>query len=203
MIKIVKAKLKNSNFFLSLRNDKKARANSKRRELIKVSDHENWFKKALKNKNYKFFVIKYSRVNCGYLRLEKMNRNYFVSIFVLSKFRKKKIASKALLYAENYLRNEKNIFAYVKNNNLYSKKLFIKLGYVFLKKDGKFSLMKKKLNGLKVIKQIEKIRGKNNFNWMNLLRLAYKNSPAETSKIMAKIYKDDQKISKLVKKLIS
>jgi hypothetical protein len=63
--------------------------------------------------------------------------------------------------------------------------------------------MKKKLNGLKVIKQIEKIRGKNNFSWMNLLRLAYKNSPRETSKIMAKIYRDDQKISKLVKKLIS
>jgi len=62
--------------------------------------------------------------------------------------------------------------------------------------------MKKNINGLKIIDQIEKVRGKNNYNWMNLLRLAYKNSPKETSKIMSKIYKDDLRISKLVKKLV-
>ena len=62
--------------------------------------------------------------------------------------------------------------------------------------------MKKKLGKMKVIDQIESIRGKNNFNWMNLLRLAYRNAPQETSAIMAKIYKDDQKISKLIKKLM-
>ena len=62
--------------------------------------------------------------------------------------------------------------------------------------------MNKKLNGLKIIDQIEKVRGKNNYNWMNLLRLAYKKSPKETSKIMSKIYKDDLRISKLVKKLV-
>jgi hypothetical protein len=37
---------------------------------------------------------------------------------------------------------------------------------------------------------------------MDILRLAYKNSPRESSMIMAKIYQDDNKISKLVKKLI-
>jgi len=62
--------------------------------------------------------------------------------------------------------------------------------------------MKKKINGLKVIDQIEAIRGKNNYNWMNLLRLAYKESPEKTTIIMSKIYRDDMKISKLVKKLI-
>ena len=62
--------------------------------------------------------------------------------------------------------------------------------------------MKKKLDGRKIIDKIESIRGKNNYNWMNILRLAYKKSPRETSLIMSKIYKDDMKISKLVKKLI-
>ncbi len=61
--------------------------------------------------------------------------------------------------------------------------------------------MRKKIAGLKIINKIEKIRGKNNFNWMNILRLAYKKAPNETSKIMSKIYRDDLKISKLVKKL--
>lgn len=61
--------------------------------------------------------------------------------------------------------------------------------------------MNKKTKGLKIIDKIENIRGKNNSNWMNLLRLAYKSSPKETLDIMSKIYKDDLKISNLVKKL--
>ena len=54
---------------------------------------------------------------------------------------------------------------------------------------------------LKLIRQIEKIRKKNNSNWMNILKVAFKHSPTETAKIMSQIYFDDQKISSLVKKL--
>ena len=54
---------------------------------------------------------------------------------------------------------------------------------------------------LKIIDQIENIRKKNNKNWMDILRLAFKHSPNNAAKIMLSIYKDDQKISKLVKKL--
>ena len=53
----------------------------------------------------------------------------------------------------------------------------------------------------KIIDQIEKIRGKNNTNWMNILRLSFKNAPSETAKILSKIYLDDKRISKLAKKL--
>ncbi len=65
-----------------------------------------------------------------------------------------------------------------------------------------YLIMKKKLNKLEIIDQIESIRRKNNGNWMDLLRLAYKNSPKESTMIMAKIYRDDGKISRLIKKLI-
>lgn len=54
---------------------------------------------------------------------------------------------------------------------------------------------------LNLIDQIEKIRGKNNVSWMNILRLAFKNSPKQTSKILTKIYMDDKRISKIAKKL--
>ena len=54
---------------------------------------------------------------------------------------------------------------------------------------------------LKLIDKIEKIRGKNNVNWMNILRLSFKNSPRETAKILSIIYKDDKRISKIAKKL--
>ena len=54
---------------------------------------------------------------------------------------------------------------------------------------------------LKIINKFENIRKKNNINWMNILRLAFKKSPTEAAKIMSLIYKDDASISKLVKKL--
>ena len=62
--------------------------------------------------------------------------------------------------------------------------------------------MKKKTTAIKIINQIESIRKKNNTNWMDLLRIAYKKSPKESAVIMSRIYQDDAKISKLVKKLI-
>ena len=54
---------------------------------------------------------------------------------------------------------------------------------------------------LNLIDKIEKIRGKNNVNWMNILRLSFKNSPRETAKILSNIYKDDKRISKIAKKI--
>ena len=56
---------------------------------------------------------------------------------------------------------------------------------------------------LKIIRKIENKRKKNNINWMDILRLAFKSSPNEAKKIMIKIYQDDTKISKLIKKLSS
>ena len=62
--------------------------------------------------------------------------------------------------------------------------------------------IKKSKNYLKIISKIENIRKKNNVNWMNILRIAFKYSPKATAKVMSKIYLDDQKISSLVKKLL-
>tara|TARA_B100001248_G_C27251343_1_gene393944 strand:+ start:343 stop:534 length:192 start_codon:yes stop_codon:yes gene_type:complete len=61
--------------------------------------------------------------------------------------------------------------------------------------------MKRKKKYLSVINQIENIRKKNNKNWMNVLRLAFKHSPKKAAKIMREIYLEDNRISKLVKKL--
>ena len=59
--------------------------------------------------------------------------------------------------------------------------------------------MKKNYN--KIINQIQKIRSKNNINWMNIIKLAFKHDPKGASKIMKKINSDDKKISNLFKKL--
>jgi hypothetical protein len=54
---------------------------------------------------------------------------------------------------------------------------------------------------LKIIDQIEKIRSKNNVNWMDVLRLAFKLDANQAKKIMQKINYDDKKISQLLSKL--
>lgn len=63
--------------------------------------------------------------------------------------------------------------------------------------------MSKKKDYDKIINKIQKVRSKNNINWMNLLRLAFKLDPIKASALMKKINYDDKKISNLLKKLSS
>jgi len=58
-----------------------------------------------------------------------------------------------------------------------------------------------KNRSLVIINKIQGIRQKNNKNWMNLLRLAFKKDPKNASKIMAKITSMDKQISKLTSDL--
>jgi len=58
-----------------------------------------------------------------------------------------------------------------------------------------------KKNYSKIINEIARIRSKNNLNWMNILKLAFKLDPKSSSKIMRKINYDDKKISKLLNQL--
>ena len=61
---------------------------------------------------------------------------------------------------------------------------------------------KKKINKyLKALNKIEKARKQNNVNWMDVLRIALKNAPDETIKLMTKINKKDQVITNLFKNI--
>jgi mevalonate kinase len=63
--------------------------------------------------------------------------------------------------------------------------------------------MKKKLraNYIDIIKMIQNTRSKNNINWMDILKIAYKNDPKSTKLVVSRINKLDKKISNLFKKL--
>ena len=50
---------------------------------------------------------------------------------------------------------------------------------------------------LKIIDNIEKVRSKNNVNWMDVLRLALRHAPDATIKLMKNINQKDKKISNL------
>lgn len=50
---------------------------------------------------------------------------------------------------------------------------------------------------LEIIDKIEKVRSKNNVNWMDVLRVALKHAPDETIRLMKDINQKDKKISNL------
>tara|TARA_Y100000768_G_C23989979_1_gene691745 strand:+ start:5868 stop:6071 length:204 start_codon:yes stop_codon:yes gene_type:complete len=54
---------------------------------------------------------------------------------------------------------------------------------------------------LSIIDEVEKVRTKNNVNWMDLLRLAFMHCPEEAKVLMKKIDFEDNRISELIKKL--
>lgn len=54
---------------------------------------------------------------------------------------------------------------------------------------------------LDLIDEIERVRGKNNKNWMDLLRLAFREAPSEAAAIVSEIYREDGSISELARKL--
>lgn len=54
---------------------------------------------------------------------------------------------------------------------------------------------------LTLLNKIEKVRSKNNKNWMDILRLAIKLDYEKTSSLIKQIYKHDSEISSLAKKI--
>ena len=53
----------------------------------------------------------------------------------------------------------------------------------------------------KIFSNIEKVRSRNNKNWIDILRLAFKYSPNEAKKIFKQIVDKDKKLIKLAKDL--
>ena len=54
---------------------------------------------------------------------------------------------------------------------------------------------------LSIIDDVEKVRTKNNVNWMDVLRLAFIHAPDEAKELMEKINLEDNRISELFEKL--
>jgi hypothetical protein len=54
---------------------------------------------------------------------------------------------------------------------------------------------------LRIIDEVERVRTRNNVNWMDVLRLAFRHAPDEARVLMKKINEEDGKISKLLSKL--
>jgi len=52
-----------------------------------------------------------------------------------------------------------------------------------------------------IIDEVEQIRTKNNVNWMDILRLAFRHAPKDARKLMARVNEYDGRISALLVEL--
>ena len=206
-LKIKKISNKHARYLFNLRNERNVRQFSKNKKIIKFQDHLEWLKKFKINKNNKFFIfLSKNNSRVGYVRFKIQGKSAYVSIATTKKFRAKGVSKNMLLSAEKKMK-VKNFIAVVNKKNVNSISLFRSLNYYRFKSQGNFILMKKNKSiktykkYLSIINKIEKIRKNNNSNWMDLLRIAFKHSPKETAKIMSNIYKHDNKIGLLSKKL--
>jgi|TARA_B110000483_G_scaffold52252_1_gene65049 ribosomal protein S18 acetylase RimI-like enzyme len=202
-IKLVKSKLKDSKFLYDLRNSFEIRNTSINKKKISFIQHKKWFLLFKKNKNNNIYIISYNLKKAGYIRIEKTDSTYLLSIALKKNFIGMGIGKKTLLEFEKKTKIT-NFTAYVLKNNTKSLYFFFSCNYYIDQEKKNIFIMKKKIKKndfSKIINEIEGVRKKNNTNWMDILRVAFKFSPNETAKIMSKIYQEDSKISKLSKKL--
>lgn len=123
-----------------LSNDKLVRANSINTEQIKWENHQIWFKNKTNDENCIFYTL--NSLNngfIGYVRLDKEDRKWVLTIHLLPNYRGKGLGSK-ILETICTLNSNKCIIALVKENNLASLKSFKKAkfretDFVFIKNE--------------------------------------------------------------------
>ncbi len=57
------------------------------------------------------------------------------------------------------------------------------------------------MKDIEIIDAIEKVRTKNNVNWMDVLRLAFKHAPEDARALVSRINKHDKEIGSLLDQL--
>jgi hypothetical protein len=57
------------------------------------------------------------------------------------------------------------------------------------------------MTDLEIIDEIQKVRNKNNVNWMDVLKIAFTYAPQKTREVFKRITNDDNLINELSKKL--
>lgn len=204
LINIKKTNLLDSQIYFKIRNSEKNRRNSLRSNKINIKDHIEWFKKNYRNKHY--YTCYKGKSKIGYIRGDILGDTIVISIALNIKNQKKNIGTQCLKLFEKKIKYNCIFIAKVKKKNIVSTRFFEKNGFNKLNyKKGLITYYKIKNNSanyyLNVINKIEKVRKKNNINWMNILRIAFKSSPMNTSEVFKQIHVSDEKINQISKKL--
>jgi len=113
-------------------NDKLTRKNSFSSELITFQEHSDWIEKKIQSKKSCFLICLLDNIEVGLVRFDLNDEDiYIIGITIDEKYRGKSLAWQFIKKACHKFYQEKNkdIIAYIKYNNLASKKAFEKAGF--------------------------------------------------------------------------
>ena len=126
--------LNDFDYIRKLRNTSYVRLNSLNKKIISKIEHQNWLKK---NKSNKFFILKKSKKNIGYIRIDKNNfvswaleKNHWGKIqfseHLKEATRDKKLKYSCIMIKENIKSQIAALKAGFKLNKIKDRKIFFK-----------------------------------------------------------------------------
>ncbi|MBN2881028.1 GNAT family N-acetyltransferase [Candidatus Woesearchaeota archaeon] len=119
----------------SWRIDPDVRKVSKDSSEFTYDSHKAWFTKALMNANIKIFIVELDNIPAGQVRFNIQNDSAVISVSLSKDYRGKGLGSKVIQLASNKFCSEFNInkiIAYIRQDNISSRKSFEKAGYTLL-----------------------------------------------------------------------
>lgn len=194
-----KVKFEDWKLILDWRNDPVSVQYSITKELIQKEPHKKWLKE---NIHDNFFIAEVDNIPIGTIRGDLKNNEYVLSWSISPNHRGKGYGTLMLQKCISVLPKSNEIIAYILKENKASIKMAQKVGLI--KNSNKNNILKFKYNkmtDLEIIDAVEAVRTKNNKNWMDVLRVAFKHAPEEARPILAEINKSDGEISRLLDKL--
>lgn len=133
------ATIDNMKDIFDLSNDDLVRANSFNQDKIEWKQHQNWFKNKINDENCIFYVVKdINNKLIAQVRFDKNDIEADISISISPEFRGKGYGAKVLKSTSMKIIQENNIQkinAYVKIENVASKNIFEKAGYILKETD--------------------------------------------------------------------
>lgn len=192
---------------LDWRNDPETRENSISSVEIVEEGHKQWLKHTLESRIRKIFIYETDRP-LGTIRLDIVDwETKILSWTVAPEARGAGVGTRMLKsFLEKY---PDSYFAEILPRNKASMAMAKKVGFKVIKpKELPFWKSPKtiltycsKVTDLQIIDAIQQVRNKNNVNWMDILRIAFKYAPEETREVFKKITDSDDEIGKLSRQL--
>lgn len=126
------AELRDAKLLFEWRNEEECRRNSFHSTEIPFEEHQEWFRKKLQSKNSWIFIYEIEGRPVGQARLDCQDEGWVISYSIDKNYRMRGYGTDILKLVEQWLKEKEKkykLYAYVKEENIASQKIFEKLGY--------------------------------------------------------------------------
>ncbi len=150
MLTLRRANINDNQQYFEWRNDEVMRQNALNTEIVDWKTHDKWFDKKIKDKDSFLYVVQNMNHVIGQVRFDCCNSKATISYSVSNNFRKRgfgyKIVQKAINKINEDSPSTKMIEAKVKESNIASNKIFLRLNFYKQGKIGQLVIYQLKLS---------------------------------------------------------